>query len=147
MGHMTKVVLTITLVMVTNYAFALDCENPDTTAEMNKCGEIRLKKANDELNRVYKRTLIKVAELAKKSKIADKSSLKLRLIEAQRHWVKFRQADCEATYILWSEGSISSQIYLSCMIGKAEKRIEELEAYAKYDEVQDVKVIDDAHSE
>lgn len=146
MGRMTKIVFFINLVMMTNYVFALDCENSSTTAEMNKCGEIRLKKVNDELNRVYKRTLIKVAELAKKSKIADKSDLKLRMIEAQRHWLKFRQADCDATYILWSEGSISSQFYLGCMIGKAEKRIEELEAYAKYDEVQEVKVINDNSS-
>jgi len=128
--RLNKLLITMLLFLYAHGVLALDCENESTTLEINACGQIELDKAEQELNQVYARVLKKMDEISKSpSQISDKSGLKMSLIDAQRLWVKFRKADCDTTYIYFSDGTIRQSMYLSCMINKATKRTDELKSY------------------
>ena len=116
--------------------FALDCERAISTPDVNACGKIELDKVELKLNLVYQRVLKQMDEISReksdfadKSSFADKSKLKKSFVDAQRLWVKFRKADCDTTYIFWSDGTIRGAMYLSCMTSRAEQRIKELKVY------------------
>lgn len=61
--------------------------------------------------------------------MTDKSDLKKQLIDAQRVWVKFREADCQAIYTLWSDVTIRNAMYIECMSTRAQQRIKELNEF------------------
>jgi uncharacterized protein YecT (DUF1311 family) len=114
-------------------SFALNCDNPETTLEMNMCGELDLKKAEIKLNHQYQLALKKLDEVSKVDSLgAQKSRLKHRLIETQRLWAKFRESDCKTVYTLWSDGTARNVMYLSCMRARADQRSKELKQYETY---------------
>jgi uncharacterized protein YecT (DUF1311 family) len=114
-------------------AFALDCEKAFNTQDINTCEHMALTKLDQKLTQTYKMVLAKFDKISKEpTSIADKAKLKQSLIDAQRLWVKFRDADCNTTYTLWSDGTIRGQMYLGCMKSKTEQRIKELKEYNEY---------------
>jgi uncharacterized protein YecT (DUF1311 family) len=125
-----KKLIMLVLLTYSSFGFALDCENASSTPDINACGKIELDKIELKLNQVYTRVLKMMDEISKDpSNTSNKSKLKKSFIDAQRFWVKFREADCDTTYTLWSDGTIRGTMYLSCMMDRANKRIKELEAY------------------
>ncbi|MCB5184563.1 lysozyme inhibitor LprI family protein [Methylobacillus gramineus] len=125
-----KNLIILILLTYSSLGLALDCENASSTPDINACGKIELDKIELELNQVYNRVLKMMDEISKApSNIADKSKLKKSFVDAQRLWVKFREADCGTTYTLWSDGTIRGSMYLSCMMDRANKRIKELKDY------------------
>jgi uncharacterized protein YecT (DUF1311 family) len=68
------------------------CEDPNMTPHM--CGDAAFKKAEAELNAVYSQAL----------KAVDGDERKL-LVDAQRKWLAFRDADCKAEFKKWEGGS------------------------------------------
>ena len=78
------------------------CEDPNMTPQM--CGDAAFKKADTELNAVYSQAL----------KASDSSNRKL-LIDAQRKWVAFRDADCKAELKKWEGGSGAPAAQLYCL--------------------------------
>jgi len=119
----------ILLVIVSNQASALDCQKAITTPDINDCGRIELNKMEVQLNLAFQRTLKAIDIIRQEPSTANKTDLKKKLIEAQRLWIKFRQVDCQATYILWSDGTIRGSMYMACMYARAEQRIKELKEY------------------
>lgn len=125
-----KKLIPLVLLTYSSFGFALDCKKVLTTIDVNACGKIELDKIELELNQVYSRVLKKMVAISKDpSNISDKSMLKKTFIDAQRFWVKFREADCDTTYTFWSDGTIRGSMYLACMADRAEKRIKELKQY------------------
>jgi uncharacterized protein YecT (DUF1311 family) len=59
----------------------------------------------------------------------EDAGTKKSLIAAQRAWVKFREADCNAVYEQWKTGTIRTVMFIECMQKRAETRIKELEEY------------------
>lgn len=59
----------------------------------------------------------------------DRALFEKRLVEAQRFWVKFREADCGLTYQLNASGTLRTSFYISCMQRNAERRIEDFKAF------------------
>lgn len=115
---------------VSTPTFALDCANIISSVDFNRCGQLELDKSDVELNRVYKSVLNSFDKIIKnKTNISDKSKLKQSLIESQRFWLKYRDADCSTIYIFWLDGTIRNQMYLGCMLSKTEQRIKELKLY------------------
>ena len=111
-------------------ASALDCERVISTPDINACGQVELDKVELTLNQVYQRILKQMDAISsEKSNLADKSMLKKKFVDAQRLWVKYRKADCDTTYIFWSDGTIRGAMYLICMTNRAEQRIKELKVY------------------
>ncbi len=122
---MKKLVI-ISLFLATN-AFALDCDNAITTLDMNACAKQEQEKVENELNLVYKQVIKSLS--VPDTEVIKYSKVKSNLIQAERSWVKFRKADCDATYSLHQSGSIRNLMYLGCMQSHAEQRIEQLKEF------------------
>ena len=126
---MKKFVFIIALLQP-NSVFALDCKSAISTPDVNACEKIELDKVELTLNQVYQRVLKQMDAISREpANIADKSMLRKNFVDAQRLWVKFRKADCDTTYLYWSDGTIRGSMYLSCMMNRANQRIKELKAY------------------
>lgn len=92
-----------------------DCENAKTQAEMNQCSAAAYRAADKDLNALY-------ASL--KEKLDPDIFAKLQT--AQRTWVNYRDANCEAESALYEGGSIQPTIRSSCLERATRARIEEL---------------------
>jgi uncharacterized protein YecT (DUF1311 family) len=101
---------------------ALDCKNAMSTPDINECAAIGQKKVEDKLNLAYQDKL-------KYFNDPEDAGTKKSLIAAQRAWVKFREADCNAVYEQWKTGTIRTVMFIECMQKRAETRIKELEDY------------------
>ena len=125
-----KIFIFIILFLHISLAFALDCKQAISTPDVNACGKIELDKVELTLNQVYQRLLKQMDEISREpTNFTDKSMLKQNFINAQRLWVKFRKADCDTTYLFWSDGTIRGSMYLSYMTNRANQRIKELKMY------------------
>ena len=93
------------------------CENAKTQLEMNQCTAAAYQTSDQELNSVY-------------ASVKDKldAALLEKLQIAQRAWIKYRDANCEAESALYDGGSIRPAIYSACMERVTRARIAELHA-------------------
>lgn len=103
-------------------SYALDCAKASSTVEINQCSLVEQQKVEKQLNAAYQQTLKEIAGM-------DDPGIKTKLIDAQRLWVKFREADCEAEYAKWQGGSIRNVMYSECMQARAKQRIQQLEQF------------------
>lgn len=91
---------------------ANQCANCDQTS-MNTCAAAYFKKADIELNVVYKKL------------ISEGDSSRLRV--AQHSWLKYRDTQCEYyAHEMASGGSMYPMVYSSCLADLTEKRVQEL---------------------
>jgi uncharacterized protein YecT (DUF1311 family) len=104
---------------------AIDCAKAVTTPDINACASAEQKKVEARLNDTYQRILRNLEPSA--TETASSSRIKATLVEAQRAWVKFREADCHALYTLYEDGTIRTVMYIGCMQTRAERRIKDLE--------------------
>ena len=91
------------------------CDNAQTQAEMNDCAAKEYRAADQKLNKLY-------ADLS--SKLEPERLAKLK--EAQRAWIKFRDADCEFQAYLNKGGTIYPLVYDGCLTENANNRIKQL---------------------
>lgn len=113
-----KYLLTIFIFLLSFSANAVaDCKNAKTTVEMNECTAEEQQVVEKKLNEVYQRLLKQLGD----------TELKQKIVIAQRAWVKFREADCKALYTKYADGSIRTDMFLTCMQTHAEQRIKGLE--------------------
>lgn len=117
---MKRLLFSLLLIGCAGRSYALDCAKAVTTADINECASIEQKKVEDKLNKLYQ-GIVKPLE----------GDEKKTLVEAQRAWIKFREADCNAVYQRWIDGTIRNVLFISCMQDRAETRIKELQEYAK----------------
>jgi uncharacterized protein YecT (DUF1311 family) len=91
------------------------CENAGTTAATTNCIADAYKKADAELNRIYKLAFkgldVKATENLKK---------------AQRAWIIYRDAQCDAEYAKWDGGSGGPAAHLQCLYRLTQLRTREL---------------------
>jgi uncharacterized protein YecT (DUF1311 family) len=85
------------------------------------CASRAAKSADRKLNQVYQ-TLI--ARLDQKGKV--------KLIDAQLAWIKFRDQSCEFERSRYEGGSIAPLIYSSCIKNLTERRTKDIEGYLKF---------------
>jgi uncharacterized protein YecT (DUF1311 family) len=91
-----------------------------TQLEMNKTADAKYKKADAELNKVYKQLI----------SILDQNEKQL-LIQAEKDWVKFRDSSCKFDASQYEGGSIKPLIYSTCLEELTRKRISEIKASIK----------------
>lgn len=91
------------------------CENARTQAEMNQCSTAAYHAADKDLNALY-------ASL--QEKLGPDLFAKLQI--AQRAWVNYRDANCEAESALYEGGSIKPMIRSGCLERATRARMEEL---------------------
>jgi uncharacterized protein YecT (DUF1311 family) len=87
-----------------------------TTAEMRECGAALLERADAELNAVYRQAMTQ----AKAGGYDDT------LRKAQRLWIPYRDAACEAAAAPYQGGTIQPLIRLGCLTDLTETRTKEL---------------------
>jgi uncharacterized protein YecT (DUF1311 family) len=94
------------------------CNNPQTQAQMNYCASLAAKDSDKKLNQVYRQLKFSLSDTKQKQ----------RLIEAQRAWLKFRDAQCAYEQGFYSGGSIAPTIYYSCLAEVTEQRTKQLQS-------------------
>jgi uncharacterized protein YecT (DUF1311 family) len=106
---------------LTASAFAEDC--PDQTQQgLNQCADAAYRKADAALNGAYK-------EIARRLK-DDAETTKL-LVNAQKAWIAFRDAECTFANAENADGSIYPMVYAGCLERLTKARTNELRAYLK----------------
>lgn len=111
---MKKTIIALLTIFPAYQALAVDCENAQTQLVMNQCASAEYKKADNELNKIYK-------EIVKRASDEQARSLKI----AQHKWIEYRDSDCEFQTSKYREGSIYPMIHAYCMAKKTTDRIKE----------------------
>jgi uncharacterized protein YecT (DUF1311 family) len=101
----------VLLLCFCNHSFA------QTQMEMNETANTNYKKADAELNKIYKQLMT----------ILDQSGKTL-LIQSEKDWVKFRDSHCKFEASQYEGGSIKPLIYSTCLEELTRKRIAEIKA-------------------
>lgn len=116
------------LALTTGAASALDCAEAITTPEINECAAIEQQAVEKRLNAAYRKVLAYL-DSAEPAIADDAARARARLVEAQRAWIRFREADCDALYELNASGTIRTVLWIGCMQSHAERRIEQLDDF------------------
>jgi uncharacterized protein YecT (DUF1311 family) len=98
------------------------------TREIELCFAAEQEKAEVELNQVYSRAMKRLSQ--PDSPFIPYATTKRQLIAAQRAWVAFRKADCEAWGTYNVGGTARGIEYVACMLSHTDRRIEDLRQYA-----------------
>ncbi|QKZ03274.1 lysozyme inhibitor LprI family protein [Pseudomonas eucalypticola] len=104
-----------------------DCANASTTPEMTQCAALDADAAEAKLNATYKQLIQNLSQPDTESEQYSETRQKLQI--AQRAWIKFRDADCEAIYQANSGGTLRGLAALGCKRNRAEQRTRELQDY------------------
>jgi uncharacterized protein YecT (DUF1311 family) len=91
------------------------CRNAVTTADMSRCFDQAFKAADRELNGVYAEVRAVLAE-------KDRQNLQ----DAQRAWLKYRDATCAAEYALYGGGTGGTPARLACLEAQTRQRTSDL---------------------
>lgn len=95
-----------------------------TQLEMNQQAAKEHKKADAEMTALYKKAL---------AKLATDATQKQLLIDAQRAWIKYKEAHCKAEAAVFEGGSMQPLIYSSCLTELTNERSKQLRKYFQYD--------------
>jgi uncharacterized protein YecT (DUF1311 family) len=101
------------------------CATQRNTGEIDECGKQTLAKKDKELNAAYQE-LLKQLVADDKSDTTDYAETRKLLLDAQRNWIKFRDADCKGRLVLYAEGTIRGAVYFGCLVERTEQRTKEL---------------------
>ena len=91
------------------------CKSAGVNADIANCLVNAWKTADAELNRVY----------AQSRQRLEGEDLQ-RLIVAQRFWIQFRDANCDAAYGLYGGGSAGPMVRAACLEKDTRERVKEL---------------------
>ena len=103
------------------------CETQRNTIEMTVCAKKQFDQGEKELNQSYQ-SLLKKLSRPDEADIRY-SAVKKQLVAAQRAWVTFRENDCQALKTFNEGGTISSIVYLGCMVSHADERTKNLREF------------------
>jgi uncharacterized protein YecT (DUF1311 family) len=103
----------------------VDCSNAVTQQDMNICQQQVWQESDERLNAVYAETVAILQERDAEFPL-DGASEEDRLRAAQRAWVAFRDANCDAAGYLMRGGSAEPLLVFGCMHQMTEARIVEL---------------------
>ncbi|GLS40413.1 hypothetical protein GCM10010869_60100 [Mesorhizobium tianshanense] len=125
---MKPAILTAAMVLaMPAFAFAQDkCyDAAKDQPALNACADAAFKKSDKKLNELYKQIEVRLKD--------DADSKKL-LVQAQRDWVKFRDAECSFQTTGAAGGSMMPMLVAQCMDSLAQSRVKDFEGYLKCEE-------------
>lgn len=106
----------------------IDCDKAATTPEIAACAAEDLKRADDELNAVYRAALASIGKAAHLN-TNQRRDWERAFREAQRHWLAFRDKDCgEVIGWEWFQGTGMGTASLACKADKTRARADEIKA-------------------
>ena len=104
-----------------------ECAEPRTQSEMNRCAARDFRRADAELNRQWAATMKKMRTDESFSFTGDKRpSGDVKLREAQRAWLAFRDAQCTVEGYQARGGSMEPMLYDICREELTRARTEQL---------------------
>ena len=103
----------------------INCDKAITTPEIEQCAESQMQRTEDKLNNIYKKEM----KFYQQPDDEDMkySEMKKALLEAQRAWIKFREADCQFVDISYQGGREHNIGYINCLESHALYRIKQLQ--------------------
>lgn len=103
----------------------IDCANPTTQSDMTSCEAARHDAADKALNAQYKKTravMVTIdSDLDGDMKGAEKA-----LVKAQRAWIDYRDAECDAAGFQARGGTMEPMLVAGCLADITDKRTKEL---------------------
>lgn len=120
-----RFVLAFTPMVFLSQAHAIDCHNANDQATMNQCAAQQNQAADGELNTLYQ----KITARLKGSPDSKKA-----LINAQRAWLAFRDAECSFSASAVKGGSVYPLVYGNCLTDLTKSRVETFKTYLKCQE-------------
>jgi uncharacterized protein YecT (DUF1311 family) len=106
----------------------ISCTNPTSTLEINECAMRAYKAQDRELNEAY-RALTASLKPDGAGDTTDYAAVKTQLVAAQKAWVSFRDADCNALRKYYEQGTIRTAMHVGCLIERTAQRTKELKAW------------------
>ncbi|WP_295808304.1 lysozyme inhibitor LprI family protein [uncultured Nitratireductor sp.] len=125
---MIRAMLTAAIVLATPaFALAQDAcyDNADTQAAMDECANAAFEKSDKKLNDLYKQI---------EGRLQGDADTKKLLVQAQRDWVKFRDAECSFQTAQAAGGSVMPMLVAQCMDGLTQSRIDDFAGYLNCEE-------------
>jgi len=110
------------------FVFAQDiqkCADAEGQAAMNQCADAAFKKSDQRLNELYRQI---------EARLSDDADAKKLLVQAQRDWVKFRDAECSFQTAGAAGGSVVPHLVAVCMDGLTQTRVKDFEGYLNCEE-------------
>ncbi|MDR7192348.1 lysozyme inhibitor LprI family protein [Luteimonas terrae] len=104
----------------------IDCTHPIGTMDTDLCLSDAFSRADQLLNDAYRQLLPRLD--AQRRDGACSQCTSAQLVDAQRRWIAFRDADCGLAYAIAADGSGRNQARLDCMIDHTDSRTRRLRA-------------------
>jgi uncharacterized protein YecT (DUF1311 family) len=108
----------------------VDCDSPMTQADMNFCAASDYETADEELNTEYQSVRKVLAERDSSADEDGEGAVKA-LLAAQRAWIAYRDANCEAVGFQARGGTMEPLLVSSCLADMSRKRTEELRSLSE----------------
>ena len=110
---MISVLLVPGVAMATTPTTKINCDDAYSTLEINQCAADKFDAADQQLQ-VYL------------TKSIQQNSTDKALVDAieiaQKQWLQYRQAECNAVYTQWQQGTIRGVMTLSCKLALTQQR-------------------------
>ncbi|RWM24859.1 lysozyme inhibitor LprI family protein [Mesorhizobium sp.] len=121
---MKTAILTVAMILATpTLTFAEDkCGDAKDQATMNQCYDAVFKTSDKKLNELYKQI---------EARLKGDADTKKLLVQAQRDWSKFRDAECSFQTSGAAGGSVRPTLVATCMDGLTQSRVKDFEGYLK----------------
>ena len=103
----------------------LDCGRAVTQVEMNDCAALDREAADAALNLAYGKAVARAEAFDTHPEGRAEETLRA----AQRAWVPYRDALCEAEAALWDGGSAEPMVRSGCLAAVTRERTEDLRTY------------------
>lgn len=106
-------------------AQSVDCDDAVTQGQINACFAALLEEADDDLNAAYSEARDVMRQIDSDLSYDD-AGAEVALRNAQRAWITFRDAACEAEGFQMRGGSAEAMLVLACQARLTQTRAEEL---------------------
>lgn len=122
----TAILTAVVVLAMPAFAFSQDkCADAEDQATMNECADASFKESDKKLNELYKQI---------EARLKDDADTKKLLVQAQRDWVKFRDAECNFQTAGSAGGSVVPMLISMCMHGLTQSRVKDFEGYLNCEE-------------
>ena len=103
----------------------IDCKSPTTQTDMTLCERARQDDADKALNVQYKKTRAAMVAVDKDLD-GDMKGAEKALVAAQRAWIAYRDAECEAAGFQARGGTMEPMLVAGCIANVTDVRTKEL---------------------
>ncbi|KWN05581.1 hypothetical protein WT83_28815 [Burkholderia territorii] len=130
-AHMPRLWVGTLLLVATTAVQAQPCR-PDYILQW--CEDMRaqaqFERADHKLNAAYRRLLRQMSK--PRDEYIDYPALKAKFMDAQRQWIRFRDAECDAWFIVNQAGTGRNVSEMACLIDRTNDRTKQLNAWLTY---------------